>query len=117
MLILFPILFHIAHSCSSSTGLRLLSLSLNNYLEDQQTPNCDISKGVQDVQNVVRQLIEESLLQPVTIGTFIDLSITTGQVSVHCAGQKANRAVYCTVEVEGLFVKFKKRVRMIIYCL
>ncbi len=88
---------------------------MNNYLEDQQTPNCDISKGAQDVQNVVRQLFEESLLQPVTIGTFIDLSITTGQVSVYCAGQKAKRVVYCTVEVEGLFVKFEQRVRLIIY--
>ncbi len=90
---------------------------MNNYLEDQQTPNCDIEKGSQDVQNVVRQLFEESLRQPVTIGTFIDLSISTGQVNVHCDGQKAKRAVYGTVEVEGLFVKFKKRVRMIIYCL
>ncbi len=91
-----------------------MSLSLNNYLEDQQTPNCDISKGAQDVQSVVRQLFEESLIQLVRIGTFIDLSITTGQVSVHCAGQKAKRVVYCTVDVEGLFVKFKKRVRLII---
>ncbi len=92
-----------------------MSLSLNFCLEDQQTPNCDIEKGSQDVQNVVRQLLEESLIQPVTIGTFIDLSITTGQVNVHCAGQKAKRVVYCTVEVEGLFLKFKKRVRLIIY--
>ncbi len=92
-----------------------MSLSLNNYLEDQQTPNCDIEKGSQDVQNVVRQLFEEFLRQPVTIGTFIDLSITTGQASVHCAEQQARRAVYCTVDVEGLFVKFKKRVRLIIY--
>ncbi len=79
---------------------------MNNYLEDQQTPNCEIAKGSQDVQNVVRQLFEESLLQPVTIGTFIDLSITTDHISVHCAGQKAKRVVYCTVDVEGLFVKF-----------
>ncbi len=80
------------------------------FLVTHQAPNCDTAGDLKNLQNVVRQLVIKSLRQPVTIGTFTELSMSSSNVDVGCLDPRTNNNAFCIIKVEGLGVSFRKRV-------